>query len=146
MNEFFATTADIHRIAGDLPADADLHPTADGRGKTIVESMARLARMVGRDREDASDDAWRALAKEFAEAQLRLLSEAAARVLSRSSLPVGAPLVAAGTGAFVLQRLAKKLGRRFEPWADLVPASAELRPAVAAAAPAVAVGLLLEAA
>ncbi len=49
MAEFFATSADAHRVAGTLPEGADLHPTADGRGKTPAESRARLARMIGMD-------------------------------------------------------------------------------------------------
>ncbi|HEY0145277.1 MAG TPA: hydantoinase/oxoprolinase family protein, partial [Methylovirgula sp.] len=35
MNEAFATTSDVYRILGDLPADTDLMPTADGQPKTI---------------------------------------------------------------------------------------------------------------
>ena len=34
MNEYFASMADVHRILGELPEDADRHPAADGREKT----------------------------------------------------------------------------------------------------------------
>src|SRR5205807_5576521 len=44
MAELFATSADAHRLAGSLPEGADLHPAADGRGKTVTESRARPAR------------------------------------------------------------------------------------------------------
>src|SRR5436305_1575238 len=47
--EHFATSADVYRILGELPEDADQLPAADGRDKTIAASRARLARMVGRD-------------------------------------------------------------------------------------------------
>src|SRR5215831_15947642 len=35
MAEHFATMADVHRLTGELPEDADQLPTADGRGKSI---------------------------------------------------------------------------------------------------------------
>src|SRR5438309_1570695 len=38
MAEFFASAADMHRLAGSLPDGADLHPAADGRGKSLAES------------------------------------------------------------------------------------------------------------
>ena len=62
INENFATMADVHRILGSLPEEADQMPTADGRAKTIEASRARLARMVGHDAGDARDEAgaaWR---------------------------------------------------------------------------------------
>src|SRR5262249_53717565 len=58
MAELFATIADAHRLAGTLPENGDLHPSADGRGKSLPESRARLARMIGMDAAEASDAAW----------------------------------------------------------------------------------------
>ncbi len=49
MNEWFADMADVHRILGALPEGADMMDSADGREKTVAASMARLARMIGRD-------------------------------------------------------------------------------------------------
>ena len=43
MNEYFASSADIHRILDDLPYGADKMPTADGREKTVDAFRARLA-------------------------------------------------------------------------------------------------------
>ena len=54
--------ADVHRVLGTLPDDADQMGTADGRDKTVEASRARLARMVGADAADADDAAWHALA------------------------------------------------------------------------------------
>ncbi len=82
-NELFATAADVYRLLGELPEDADQMATADGREKTIAASRGRLARMVGRDAGDASPEAWRALAAWLAEAQLRQVMDAASLVLSR---------------------------------------------------------------
>ena len=40
MAEHFATMADVQRLAGELPEDADQLPTADGRGKTTADSVS----------------------------------------------------------------------------------------------------------
>jgi len=48
MAEHFATMADVHRLTGELPADADQLPTADGRGRTAEESAD--AQALGRSR------------------------------------------------------------------------------------------------
>ena len=54
MNEYFASSADVHRILGALPDGADKMPTADGREKTVEASRARLARMIGREADEAA--------------------------------------------------------------------------------------------
>ena len=96
INENFATTADVHRILGSLPDGTDLMPTADGRDKSVAGSRARLARMVGADSADLDDAAMQALARWFAEAQLRAIVDAAMLVLSAAALPVDAPVVGHG--------------------------------------------------
>jgi probable H4MPT-linked C1 transfer pathway protein len=143
MNEYFASIADVHRILGALPTDADRHPSADNREKGVAASCARLARMIGRDAEEAEEWEWRNLAAYFAETQLQDLHRAALQVMSAAPMPDDAPLVAAGSGAFVLERLAARLGRRFERWETLVPASAEAACMAGVCAPAAAVALSL---
>ena len=69
MAEHFATMADIHRLTGELPADADQQATADGRGKTPGDSARRLARMLGRDADPADLAPWRQLAWHLSERQ-----------------------------------------------------------------------------
>lgn len=143
MSEYFASMADVHRVLGALPSGADLHATADGREKTFAASAARLARMIGRDVPEAKEWEWRNLAAFFAEAQLRALHDAALQVLSASELPPDAPVIAAGTGSFIVEKLAARLGRRCEAWETLVPADRKLGAMISACAPAVAVALLL---
>ncbi len=143
MSEYFASMADVHRVLGALPDGADLHATADGREKSFAASVARLARMIGRDAQEAEDWEWRNLAAFFAEAQLTELQDAARQVFSASELSPGAPVVAAGTGDFIVERLAARLGRRCEAWESLVPADSKLGALISACAPAVAVALLL---
>ena len=88
MNEYFASSADVHRILGDLPEGADKMSTADGREKTVEASRARLARMVGREADEGADAEWTGLAAWFAEAQLRQIADAALLRLSRDDVAV----------------------------------------------------------
>ncbi|MFD0937441.1 hydantoinase/oxoprolinase family protein, partial [Methylobacterium trifolii] len=111
MAETFAHAADAYRLTGDLPEGADQQHSADLKGKSTLETEIRLARMIGRDRDEGSAQDWAALARHFAEAQLRLLHDAAAILLSRPDLPNEAPLIACGAGSFVAVRLAARLGR-----------------------------------
>lgn len=140
--EHFATTADIHRLLDSLPDHADQQDAADGRGKSLAETRTRLARMVGRDRDEGSDGDWRRLAAHLAEHQLRLLHDAAAQILSRGELPEDAPVIGCGIGIRVAEALSRRLGRPFLDLADLV--EADDRAWLAACAPAMAVALLAE--
>jgi len=142
MNEYFATTADMRRVLGDLAEDSDRHDTADGRGRSVPESIARLARMVGRDAAEATLEEWRGLAAALAEAQLRTIHDAALLVLSRAALPEAAPVVTAGIGRGVAGMVAARLGRRALSFDALLDAVPEARAAAAGAAPAAAVALL----
>ncbi|WP_238230606.1 hydantoinase/oxoprolinase family protein [Methylobacterium thuringiense] len=146
MAESFATTADIHRLLGDLPEGADQQHSADLKGKSIAESETRLSRIIGRDHSEGSEAAWRALAAWFAEAQLRSLHNAAATLLSRSDLPPDAPLVICGAGSFLAERLARRLGRPARAFTGVIADSLADRDAgwISTCGPAVAVGLLAE--
>jgi probable H4MPT-linked C1 transfer pathway protein len=142
IDENFANMADVHRVLGNLPDGVDQMATADGRPKTVAGSRARLARMVGRDADDADGQAWAALAQWFAECQTRAVSDGAMLVLSQGSLPAQAPIVAAGAGAAVLREVARRLRRpciAFESLLDVAPA---VGAAVAISAPAAALAVL----
>jgi (4-(4-[2-(gamma-L-glutamylamino)ethyl]phenoxymethyl)furan-2-yl)methanamine synthase len=142
MNDDFANMADVHRIIGDLPDDADVQATTDGRDKSVASSRARLARMVGRDAHEMDDAAWLGLAEWFAERQLRDIADAAMQVLSGSRLAAGAPIVAAGIGGDILHELSRRLGRRHLPFSDLIDAAPPVRKAAAHFAPAAALAIL----
>jgi probable H4MPT-linked C1 transfer pathway protein len=144
MAEHFATAADVHRLTGRLPPEADLHPAADGGAKTESGSARRLARMIGRDSGSAPLAAWRGLAAWLVEAQLRRIEDACRRVLSRAGLPEDAPLVAAGTGRFVAPELARRLGRPVVEFARLLPDGQADPARVSDCAPAVAVAWLAQ--
>jgi probable H4MPT-linked C1 transfer pathway protein len=140
--EHFATSADVYRILGELPDGADQLPAADGREKTVAASRARLARMVGRDAAELPEAAWRDLAAWFAEAQLRRIADAAMLVLSRARLADQAPVIAAGVGSHLAERLAGRLGRPCTDFAALVQPGGVAGDWLRYCAPAAAVALL----
>ncbi len=140
--ERFATMADVFRLTEELPENADPYPAADSRGKSLEESAARLARMLGRDLADADLAEWTVLARYFADTQLASLEKAARAVAERESLPAEAPVVGAGVGRFLAKQLASRLGRLYADFADLIEAAPELRDSTAVCAPAVSVALL----
>ena len=142
INENFATMADVHRILGTLPEDADQMATADGHAKTIEASRARLARMVGCDADAASEAAWSMLAQWFAEAQLRTIIDGAMLVLSHGALPADAPVLGAGIGDTVVREVARRLGRRHVGFDTLLNVAPEARERASQCAPAAALAVL----
>lgn len=144
MAEFFATAADAHRLAGTLPDGADLHATADNRGKSLPQSRARLARMIGMDAGAAPESVWCRLAEVFIRRQTSLIETALDRVLSGSDLPAGAPVIGAGTGRFLAAEIARRFQRPYRDFGDTIAAAnPRLRALASDIAPAVAVALLL---
>jgi probable H4MPT-linked C1 transfer pathway protein len=140
MNEYFASIADVHRILGVLDEANDKHPSADGKEKTVEGSIARLARMVGRDAADLTKREWLDVARWFSEQQLRMVHDAAFRVAG--ALTDDTPIVGAGIGRWQIRRLAGRMERRFIDLAGIIPADDAVRREASSAAPAAAVALL----
>ena len=142
INENFATMADIHRILGTLPAGVDLMATTDGREKTVEASRVRLARMLGSDAADADDATWTALARWFAEAQVRAIADAAALVMSGCAVNSTVPIVAAGIGLDIIAEIARRLGCAFATFDTLLDVVPEASAAACHCAPAAALAAL----
>jgi probable H4MPT-linked C1 transfer pathway protein len=140
MAEHFATLADVYRILGTLPENADQQETADGGPKTLEGSCRRLARMIGMDAEDAMPGDWQNLARHFSDLHHHLTLKACKRVLEETGVSTGAPLVGAGVGRFLLPAIAKAMGRSVLDFALCV--GCEDEPWVSECAPAVAVARL----
>jgi probable H4MPT-linked C1 transfer pathway protein len=140
--ERFATMADVYRLTGDLPDDADPYPTPDLRGKSKEESAARLARMLGRDASEATPEAWAELASFFAALQLSELAEASRALAAREALATDAPVIGAGCGRFLARRLASELDRPYRDFAEMIEVEPKAREMAARCAPAIAVALL----
>ncbi len=138
----FATMADVRRVLGELPDDVDLHETADGRGKSVAESLRRLARGFGRDGEERHLDVWRVAAAHIRDCQLRSIYDGAIQVLSRPGVDVSGGVIAAGIGARDVALIAQRLGLACMTFGELSGASGDVSRDSTRYAPAVAVGML----
>jgi probable H4MPT-linked C1 transfer pathway protein len=139
----FATMADVRRILNILADDVDVHQTADGRGKSVAESLARFARGFGRDADIRHLATWQASAAYVRERQLRAIDDGARQVLSRPGLDVRSA-VTAGIGAEEAQMIAERLQLPAVDFGALIGAPAEHRLWATRCAPAVSVALLQE--
>lgn len=139
--ENFATIADVHRVLGNLPDGVDEAPTADGRAKTVEASMARLARLSGRDAADTSTEQWRSFAAFLARAQMRLIEDQIALLRSRGAIGEDSPIVGAGVGRGLIARMARAQGRASRDVADFIDAEPQAAQAAADCAPAAAMAL-----
>lgn len=110
MHEWFATTADVYRLTGELDPRHDLQPTADQASKDLRSTQQRLARMIGLDAHDGSPDDWLALAQAWRGCQVSELAGQLQRVLAAHGLGAEALVVVAGCGAFLLPALMARTG------------------------------------
>ena len=108
--EYFATMADVYRLTGELLPEHDMSDTADGKGKTELESARRLARMIGQDVESKPIEAWKALAKTCKTLQINQISAAVAKHLKPNMMIIGA-----GAGSFLVQQIAHQLNCAYKP-------------------------------
>lgn len=145
VDEPFATMADVHRVLGDLPDGADLTPTADGRAKTPEASIARLARLAGYDAGDCDAEQWHRFAAFLARAQQRRIEDQIALLKSRLAISPNAPIVGAGVGRRVVERLARGEGHVYHDFDEFLPATPTAKSAASDCAPASAVALLTSA-
>jgi probable H4MPT-linked C1 transfer pathway protein len=145
MNEWFATTADVYRLTGELWDAHDQHPSADNGPKTEAASRARIARMIGRDAADATDAEWKRFAQTWRREQLRTLEANFARLIARDETLAAAPVVGAGCGRFLAAALARQQARGYIDFARLAGVAdddATRAEWVSTCAPSVAVALL----
>ena len=142
MQEYFANMADVRRILGDLPDDADAMNTADGRDKSLAASCNRLARMIGCEADAATLAQWQELASFFARQQERLLEDNFAQVRSRHDMAPSSTVICSGTGRAFMMQLAQRWGHEAHDFATLFDAPPMLAALAADAAPAAAIALL----
>jgi probable H4MPT-linked C1 transfer pathway protein len=156
MNEFFATTADVYRLTGELDPAHDLHPPADGAAKDLESTRRRLARMIGLDARDAATDDWLAFARTWRTRQVDELAGQLRRVAEAHRLSGSTVVVSAGCGDFlvadILERAGLQHARLLRYGDDIAPVDEAGTPSARAAlsnwaqvcAPSVAVATLLD--
>jgi probable H4MPT-linked C1 transfer pathway protein len=140
--EYFATAADVYRVLGELSPAYDMADTADGQGRAVVDSMRRLARMVGHDFADAGEPTWQSLAGVFKEKQLEVLMQAINTTLHQVNVkPL--KLLGMGAGSFIAETLARRLQMPYQAVSGLLPAiQAQLKTDAEVCFPAYAVARL----
>ena len=107
-SELFAISADAHLLRGSLTAEQCTCTFPDGRGRSLPEVRARLARVVCADPEQLAAGDLEAIAAAVEEAQVRAIAVALERVAAR--LRAGVPVVAVGVGAFLARAAAARCG------------------------------------
>ena len=119
--ELFATIADVYRLTGEISVDDDLQETADGRGKTQLESARRLARMLGADiGDDNALEPWRQTAGFIADKQLQQIQDALSRVKLQVGISGKAIITGAGTGSFLAEKIATNLKMKYADFSDML--------------------------
>ena len=140
--ELFATTQDVYTILGLLPEVPDDRDTADNRPLTVEYSLARLARMLGGDREVLSDDQIIHFATRIHSRLKQQLAESARAVYyDTQSAPELRTVIVSGAGEFLARPVAMTAFP--ETVADrIVSLNDQLGPDASACAPAYAVAVL----
>ena len=119
MAEYFATIADVYRLLGELPEDADLYPTCDNAAKTMDGSAKRIERMFGCDWDGDMRTA-RVKAQAIAKVQQLSISRALSTLLERNRLSERVCVIGAGSGYKIVQCIAEDLGLQFMPYHRLL--------------------------
>jgi len=107
-SELFAQSADAHLVLGNITEDEYTAETADGRGKTRGEALARLARVVCADMEMLAEKEIVQIAKYVHTRQVEQIAEGLSPVYSRvrSLASAEIPVVVTGLGKDFLARSA----------------------------------------
>jgi len=119
-SEFFATSGDVHLLLNHIKEDDYTVETADGRGKTKKEAMARLARVVCADLDMLNEQEIMAMARFICERQIEQIADGLKQVYKRMRRQVegNVPVVVAGLGRnFLARPAAEKAG--FDEIVDL---------------------------
>lgn len=122
-SEYFATSADAHLVLGTI-AETDYRcDTPDHQEKTREASLRRLVRVVCADLEEIGDEGAMAIARQFRDAQGRLVCDAVRACAAASGAD---SIIVAGIGApfFAGQLGAVDLNRELGQAADALPAFA----------------------
>ncbi len=112
-SELFAQSGDVHLVLGNICKDEYITETADGRGKTRDESLARLARVVCADTEMLAEEEIVQIARYVHGKQIELVADGLKQVYTRviSLTNSEVPVVVTGLGKkFIAEAAAQKIG------------------------------------
>lgn len=112
-SELFALSGDVHLVLGNITEKDYSSETADGRGKTVSEALARLARVVCADTEMLTKQEIINLAQYIYDKQIRQVAEGLNKVYTytKSVASGRVPVVVTGLGKdFLARKAALDLG------------------------------------
>ncbi len=111
-SELFAQSGDVHLVLGNITEEEYTTETADGRGKTRREAMARLARVVCADIEMLTEQEVVQIARYVHSRQVEQVAEGLSQVysLTKTLTAEKIPLVITGIGKdFIAKTAAQKI-------------------------------------
>ena len=94
-------------MLGNIDEDVYTCETADGAGRSKIDAMRRIARLVCADLSEIKEEEIYEIAGQVKEKQVSTLTEALSEVAERNGLK---KIVAAGLGEFLIKEAAEKLG------------------------------------
>jgi probable H4MPT-linked C1 transfer pathway protein len=112
-SELFALSADVHLTLGNITEREYTCETTDGRGKTLHEALARLARIVCADMEMLTQHEIVNIAKYIYEKQITRVTEALTKVYSCTKALTSnkVPVIVTGLGKdFIARKAAEQIG------------------------------------
>ncbi len=140
--ELFATTADVYVVLGLIPEGPTDTDTANGRPLTVEHSLTRLARVLGADREELSDDHLIHFATRVHDRlRAQLVESARATYYDRQTVSKPEQVIVSGAGEFLARQVASKVFDEL-PADRTVSLNEKLGPQVSECAPAYAVAVL----
>lgn len=105
--EWFCCMGDVHLILNNVSGSLYSAPTPDGRAKTRSAALARLARIMCSDPDEIPTGRLVWLARYIYDEQKKRVLESIRRVRSEAGIKNSAPLIAVGTGKFVVREVAR---------------------------------------
>jgi probable H4MPT-linked C1 transfer pathway protein len=112
-SELFALSGDVHLALGNISEADYTSETADGRGKTLPEAYARLARVVCADTDMLTTQEIVEMAKYIYQEQIRQIAEGLAKTCTYTKALANrkVPVVVTGLGKdFLARKAAQKAG------------------------------------
>ncbi|MGD0644810.1 MAG: hydantoinase/oxoprolinase family protein [Candidatus Bathyarchaeia archaeon] len=138
-SEQFALSGDVHLVLGNINEKEYTCETSDGRGKTLPEALARLARVVCADMEMLTQQEIIDMAKYIYDKQVMQVAEGLTKVCNYTKTLTSnkVPVVVTGLGKdFIAKKAAKKIG------VDAVDLGTLIQSAAVVATPAFSVALM----
>jgi probable H4MPT-linked C1 transfer pathway protein len=119
-NEYFAVTADVYRYLEMICEEEYRVPPPDSAGRDRQDCARRIARLIAADSGSLPEGKIRLICEMIMEKQIGQITEGIWQVLSRFDV-TAEELILAGEGAFLLERMAKRMNRKTVSWRELIP-------------------------